>query len=1167
MLRWITLIAMVVALFAVFAPNQAADPRPTMAFTWFDYSWARTRDITITADTSLIEIYYNDPTKTNPGEIDLQGFAEWDFADVRFANSSGVEIETWGIISKTDGSVMEVLVTYTSPATIYIYFDNPVVDPKEWGLKAGAVAGFGIPDLGSAGFYDAISNRIYITFMSTDYAGSITYYDVATGKSAGYYNRINLPGWQDYHNDPTAIMTHTGSILFWPGAHNNAGAPLQVYRSVDREIFEDQRYDEKLSAAGGSLFDTWSALYGPDYSFGQCFVPETTHTINYMSWYLRSQGSPSGSAFLNIYVANPATHEPTGVTLGTAAISNTALIAAGGAYAAYEFATGVSVTAGTEYIAIWSFPGGSAANRLDVRIDTNATYIRGTRTWNGAAYVYTSGYCAAFREGLGCFVAQATPITVNGSYPIVKEVYNGSSYRVYVWYRTLASSCGYGYRYSDDDGLTWSAEINFIDNHIFDVNTTPYLFGIVIDEEGPTARDMHVTWSWYDFAVSHDNVCYAWYDDSAATWYDAANNSIDADAGHGPPFDQGDLNSAALEVVVRNVSQPDANQLITNKLVMREEVPAITWREPGVGGQINHMFTEWNGSDWTTNLSTIYANEYVPAAWTNLYTESYIPFTFWDEDHNCFYHYFRLATATTMEEVRYSSTTGAVWALDEQITNNSPYGVGMLGYIEDATDIMQILYSAPDAIGGIPETIHGWPSDFGMPYGESLYSTYTHSPVLLFDDKFTRTYVSLDYDSPFILGLYYGKGARPPSATEQYISAVGNTGERRLTFAARAAHTVSHLITGRTFDYSTVDTLHYQFDIYKSGKTSIQLCSGLMDFADLWVDEGHLQPDEGLYVQFTDDTHVYAYIVVGGVSTTIANNVVVAAGDGTCEIDYNWIDAVHGNGYYSIDWTPSGGATASVCTGNVLGLSTDLNVWYGQTHTSTETISIDNVELWPEYVVNTTVSACVVLPYEVPDDFVAFPMSSTEIDLSWTKVGYTPYTMVRYSTATYPTIITAGTLLYSGSNATTSVDNATAGTTYYFSAWGYNACGDNQTAYATAVATTPAGMDSEDFSGPGGTPTTTPSTTIFSSVPGFFVAEWLGTVYMTPAGVVMRIVAMVAMSIIVIGIAVYTESIIITMLATIVGTALLFTLGLIPWYLILLYAIAALGVGYPKEAR
>lgn len=89
-------------------------------------------------------------------------------------------------------------------------------------------------------------------------------------------------------------------------------------------------------------------------------------------------------------------------------------------------------------------------------------------------------------------------------------------------------------------------------------------------------------------------------------------------------------------------------------------------------------------------------------------------------------------------------------------------------------------------------------------------------------------------------------------------------------------------------------------------------------------------------------------------------------------------------------------------------------------------------------VVMLLLSATVVLaaPGNV-ENFTANP-ADTSIILTWTKASSSTSTVIRYSTTGYPSDPTDGTSAYSGTSFQTTLSGLTAGTAYYFCAWGYD---------------------------------------------------------------------------------------------------------------------------------
>lgn len=82
--------------------------------------------------------------------------------------------------------------------------------------------------------------------------------------------------------------------------------------------------------------------------------------------------------------------------------------------------------------------------------------------------------------------------------------------------------------------------------------------------------------------------------------------------------------------------------------------------------------------------------------------------------------------------------------------------------------------------------------------------------------------------------------------------------------------------------------------------------------------------------------------------------------------------------------------------------------------------------------------------------------TDTKITLTWTVATDSTSTVIRYATDDYPATPAAGTSAYSGTGSYTSVTGLTAGTTYYFSAWGYDGADYSASAANLVVNTLPA---------------------------------------------------------------------------------------------------------------
>jgi len=87
-----------------------------------------------------------------------------------------------------------------------------------------------------------------------------------------------------------------------------------------------------------------------------------------------------------------------------------------------------------------------------------------------------------------------------------------------------------------------------------------------------------------------------------------------------------------------------------------------------------------------------------------------------------------------------------------------------------------------------------------------------------------------------------------------------------------------------------------------------------------------------------------------------------------------------------------------------------------------------------------------------PDSLTAIPYG-TSVSLIWPKGAGSTYSLLRYSSATYPTAVTSDTLGYLGTGNSVEVTGLTEGTTYYWSIWGMSG-GTYSDNYTTALCTT-----------------------------------------------------------------------------------------------------------------
>lgn len=114
------------------------------------------------------------------------------------------------------------------------------------------------------------------------------------------------------------------------------------------------------------------------------------------------------------------------------------------------------------------------------------------------------------------------------------------------------------------------------------------------------------------------------------------------------------------------------------------------------------------------------------------------------------------------------------------------------------------------------------------------------------------------------------------------------------------------------------------------------------------------------------------------------------------------------------------------------------------------------------YAINLIIMAMLILPTAIAlavpgsiTDFVGIPTDTT-IYMTWVRPSTATSTLIKYSTTTYPVTTSNGTTAYNGTAQYTSLSSLTAGTTYYFSAWGYDGSDYSATATNLAITTYPA---------------------------------------------------------------------------------------------------------------
>jgi hypothetical protein len=228
-------------------------------------------------------------------------------------------------------------------------------------------------------------------------------------------------------------------------------------------------------------------------------------------------------------------------------------------------------------------------------------------------------------------------------------------------------------------------------------------------------------------------------------------------------------------------------------------------------------------------------------------------------------------------------------------------------------------------------------------------------------------------------------------------------------------------------------------------------------------------------------------------STSILNSQLTFDGNTTCNTTFGLSTVTHSTNFtaYTVFYTVPGTFT----TGGFPA--------YTATSLNASTLYYYNIKVQNSFGTATGVEGTFTTTSGIaePTNLVAIP-SATTISLIWTKGVGSVYTLVRYSTGTYPTGVGIGTAVPLTTGGSTSVTGLTAGTTYYFSAWGM-AAGVYSSNYTTVLCTTLAASIIIPTSNTTTTPNTsftqTPSSTSLNNLPvaPIFV-DWVSTTYNQP---------------------------------------------------------------------
>lgn len=135
--------------------------------------------------------------------------------------------------------------------------------------------------------------------------------------------------------------------------------------------------------------------------------------------------------------------------------------------------------------------------------------------------------------------------------------------------------------------------------------------------------------------------------------------------------------------------------------------------------------------------------------------------------------------------------------------------------------------------------------------------------------------------------------------------------------------------------------------------------------------------------------------------------------------------------------------------------------------------------------------------------------TDTTITLTWSPATDSTHTIIRYSTTTYPTTVGGGTSSYNGTGYYVTMTSLTAGTTYYFSAWGFDGTAYSATELNYQITTQPAvsSNTSIPFSQPSIPTETTqdPDTSGWSIYPLDEIISWFADPSVTHGGLGMPV--------------------------------------------------------------
>jgi len=290
---------------------------------------------------------------------------------------------------------------------------------------------------------------------------------------------------------------------------------------------------------------------------------------------------------------------------------------------------------------------------------------------------------------------------------------------------------------------------------------------------------------------------------------------------------------------------------------------------------------------------------------------------------------------------------------------------------------------------------------------------------------------------------------------------------------------------------------------------------------------------------------------VGANQSTLSGTV---TGDGgvECEVQFEW-DTDTGEPYANSTGWQTGYHSGDTFTALISGLTV------GQDYYFRASVKNSNTTAYGTEKTFTTV-------FVAPTNFTAKTTGATTISLSWTKQGDQTY--IVYKTSGYPVDRLDGEQAYFGDASSATHDGLIPGITYFYRAWSWRSGDVWSGTYAEDAATTLPVKTSEEKETPTIQPTpvfpsemyTTPSTDKLSNIPGHEMIDSAADELDMPRGMFWLMISMGFL--LALGLMLYipTGSAILAAIVVGLGMVVLSAIGIMPWWIIVVFIILALGM-------